>query len=525
MSSPSLAEFQFEIGARISRGDLPGVAVAAAGCRAAWPQDPAGWLLGSIAALLAEQKEAALTLVEARLAVDPRDLQCLLQRAECLLALGRREAALAAAGTAAAQAGEDPAALDAVGEFLVFAAAHGRALAIYDRAVAAAPRDATILSKRAVLHRYLGDFGSAERDFTAVLAIAPTDSDALMQLTELRRQSAERNSIPSMEAALAAAAGGSKDAATLHFALAKAYDDIGDYARGWTHLTSGNELERAGFHYESATDRGVVEHIIAAFPAVEPVRSDTTGERPIFIVGLPRTGTTLMERVIGNHSQVHCAGELAALSEAIGAAVATGAAGPAAGWLAYADAFGGLDGTAIASEYLARARVRRGDRPRFTDKQTTNFYYCALIFRAFPEARVVHLTRHPLAACYAIYKTHFRGTFPFAYDLSELGEFYAGYRRLMAHWHQVLPGRILDVAYEDVVTDQEATTRRVLEYLDLPFEDACLEFHNNPAPSTTASSVQVRQPLYDTSLNHWRHYAEQLAPLRAQLEAAGIPVE
>jgi hypothetical protein len=193
--------------------------------------------------------------------------------------------------------------------------------------------------------------------------------------------------------------------------------------------------------------------------------------------------------------------------------------------LDYAAALGQLDGELIAREYLARVRARRGNRPRFSDKQTANFFYCALILRAFPNARIVHLTRHPLAACYAIYKTRFWGTFPFGNDLDDLGDFYIGYRRLMKHWHEVLPGRILDVAYEDVVNAIEPSTRRLLDFVGVPFEEACLEFHRNPAATMTASSVQVRQPLYDSSLQQWQNYAAELTPLRKCLEAAGIPID
>jgi hypothetical protein len=137
----------------------------------------------------------------------------------------------------------------------------------------------------------------------------------------------------------------------------------------------------------------------------------------------------------------------------------------------------------------------------------------------------VHLTRHPLATCLAVYRTRFDGTYPFAYDLAEIGEFYIAYHRLMAHWHRVLPERILDVAYEDFVTELEPTIRRLLESLDLPFEAACLEFHLNSAPVNTKSAVQVRQPLYESSLRRWQHYASELAPLRVRLEAAGIPIQ
>jgi tetratricopeptide (TPR) repeat protein len=524
MSTPSLPDFQFEIGARMARGDWTAAAAAAAGCRTAWPADSAGWLLGSIAALFADKKEAALALVEERLATDPRDVQCLLQKAECLLALGRRTEALTSAHEGAVHAGNDAAALDAVGTFLVYAAAHSRALEIYDRAVEAAPKNAAIIGKRAEVHRFLGNFDFSARDHEAVLGISPMNPDALKGLAELRHQSADQNAVATMEAALAAAPAESEDITTLHYGLAKSYEDLGEYAASWRHLSAANKRQRARFQYDPAHERAVIGRIIAGFPHVEPVGADTTGEQPIFIVGLPRTGTTLVERILGNHSQIHSAGELSALSEAISAVVDALAPPLSEGWLGFASVLGELDGEPIAREYLARSRSRRGDRPRFSDKQTANFFHCALILRAFPNARIVHLTRHPLAACHAIYKTRFYGTFPYGNDLADLGDFYLDYRRLMAHWHSVVPGRIMDLAYEDVVTALEPTVRRLLDFVDVPFEPACLEFHRNPTATMTASSVQVRKPIYDSSLHLWKNYAAELAPLRARLEAAGIKI-
>jgi tetratricopeptide (TPR) repeat protein len=524
MATPSLPDFEYEIGARMARGDWAGAGAAAAGCRQAWPANPSGWLLGSIAALFADQKEMALALMEERLASDPDDVQCLLQKAECLLALGRRSEALSAAGQAADRAAGNPPALDAVGTFLVFAAAHPQALKVYDQAVDAAPTDVGILGKRAEVYRFLGDFELASSDHEAVLRLSPKNSDALRGLAELRKQSADQNSVAAMEKALAEAPAGSDDTTTLHYGLAKSYEDLGEYAASWRHLSAASKLQRARIKYDPAHERAVIDRIIAAFPTVESAGADSTGEQPIFIVGLPRTGTTLVERILGNHSQVHSAGELASLSEAIGA-VANQEAGPnSEGWLGYASSLGALPGEPIAREYLARSRSRRGDKPRFSDKQTANFFYCPLILRAFPNARIVHMTRHPMAACYAIFKTRFYGTFPFGNDLTDLADFYIDYRRLMAHWHRIVPGRIFDLAYEDVVTSLEPTTRQLLDYVGLPFEPACLEFHRNPAATMTASSVQVRRPIYDSSLQQWQHYASELAPIRERFEAAGIDI-
>jgi tetratricopeptide (TPR) repeat protein len=524
MTSPSLADFQREIAERMGSRDWPAAAAAAAACRKAWPAERAGWLIGSFVALLADQKEAALQMVEERLVIDPTDFECLLQKAECLLALGRRVEALASAEAAAVSAGTAPAALDAVGRFFASAREHTRAIEIYDQAIAAAPDDISLLTSRALLHRFVGAFDLAARDYDMVLAISPAHPDGLQGRTALRRHSTDHNTIAAMEAALASGPADRKDVVKLHFALAKSYEDLGDHAASWRHLVIGNGLKRAKIEYDPLVDQTIIERIIEAFPGVEIRTPDSTGESPIFIVGLPRTGTTLVDRIIGSHSLVHSAGELGSLSEAIGVTVGRKIPLGTLDWVGFASAFGDLDGESIAREYIARTRAHRGERSRFTDKNPINFYHCALIFRAFPNARIVHLTRHPVAACHAIYKTSFAGPLPFAFDLAELAEFYVGYRQLMAHWHRILPGRILDVAYEDVVTAQEPTTRRLLDYLDLPFENACLEFHRNPAAVIT-NSLQVRQPLYDTSLNLWRNYATQLAPLRERLAAAGIPVD
>jgi tetratricopeptide (TPR) repeat protein len=525
MAIPTLAEFEFEIGARMARGDFIGAGAAAAACRAALPSQSAGWLLGSFAALCANQAENALELIDECLARDSHNVQFILQQAECLCAMGRRDAAIAALQKVPAGPNAGAAALEAAGQILANMRAYREALALYDRGVEIAPQDVPLWMKRAFLHRVLGQFDLAMIDYEAVLALAPLNGDALKGLVELDSQTAERNHLPALNAALARVAPSSPDAAVLHFALAKSHEDLGEYATGWGHLCEGNRKERARSQYSLERDRAVIEEIIHGFPQIEAIRPDLTRERPIFIVGLPRTGTTLLERIIGSHSQVYAAGELPALSQAIGSALNPLPSGPSRSWREFAARLGSLDAETIARQYLALAHPQRGTRARFSDKQPTNFFYCALILRAFPRAHIVHATRHPLAACYAIYKTQFDAGFPFAYDLDELADFYIGYRRLMAHWHQVLPGRILDVAYEDMVGAQEATTRRLLEYLELPFEQDCLDFHLSAEPTTNrASSRQVRQPLYDSSLDQWKHYAEQLGPLRARLSGAGIDV-
>jgi tetratricopeptide (TPR) repeat protein len=526
MRAQTLAELQMEVGGHLSRGDFAAASAAAAQCRTDWPEAAAGWLLGSFAALFGQRKEEALALVEQFLAAHPGHFECLLQRTECLFALGRRADALAAAAAAAAVGASAAAALDAVGEALVNAGEHARAREIYERALAVAGNDVAILRKRAVLNVFLGDFDAAAADYDRVLRLSPSDPHALKGRAELRRQTVDDNSIAAMHAALAKLPADSYEAATVHFALAKSHEDLGDHEANWRHLSLANRLDRRRVSYDREQDVATIERIIQGFPQVEPTATDPSGESPIFIVGLPRTGTTLTDRILSSHSLVSSGGEPPALADAITAAVDRRAPPGSLDWLGFAAALANLDGPGIAADYLLRMQARRGERPRFTDKQPANFFYCGLIFRAFPNARIVHVTRHPLAACYAIYKARFRDrAYAFSYDLDELGAFYVAYRRLMSHWHEVLPGRILDLAYEDIVTALEPTTRRLLDYAGLPFEAACLEFHRNPSSTGTASAVQVRRPLYDSSLQEWRHYQAQLAPLAARLRAAGIPVD
>lgn len=534
MSHPPATAFEQEIGSHLSRGDLAAAAGAAAACREAWPKARAGWLLGSIIALMQTDSAKALALVEEWLRSEPADAQCLLQRAECLLAQGEHEGAVAAADAAVVHSPQDPRSLDALAEFFGQAGEHARALRTLELALAGPVTDpnqrATLLVRSAIEHRALGELELARKSYEAVLAIDPVAPQALKGLADLGRQTAERNWIAPMERALELLPAASTHAAVLHFGLAKSYEDLGDHARSWQHVTAANRTERAFIRYDSASDTGLMRAMEEAFAAPEaraPAAGAAAGESPIFIIGLPRTGTTMAERILSSHPQVHAGGELTAIADTILALTNRPEAPPVDARSAAAQ-IAGLDPGRVAAEYLARTRPFRRAGLRWTDKQLTNFLYTPLLLRAFPGARIVHLTRHPLAACYAIYRTQFNtqfnGSYPFAYDLMEIAEFYIAYRRLMDHWHRILPGRILDVPYESLVTDLEPTVHRLLDYVGLPFDPACLQFHRNPAPVLTASSVQVRQPLYDSSLQRWKHYAEGLAPVRARLEEAGIAI-
>jgi tetratricopeptide (TPR) repeat protein len=471
----------------------------------------------------------ALARIDRALAADARDPQFLMFRAQCLMALGRRPEAFAAVQAAERCAAADPAIWDAAGTLYSYGNDHQRALAAYDRAVALAPRNPQFLYNRATVRRFLGFLNESEADYDRVIALNPTDFEAYKNRTDLRTQTAERNHTADLETLISQPIADWRGEVQVRYALAKEYEDLGDYTKSFEHLRRGAKQRHDHLRYDIANDVATVQWIMDAFPGGSAPVSQEDGEvaedAPIFVVGLPRSGTTLVERILGSHSLLHSAGELDCFALSLVDAVrrATGRAQMPRRELVANSAT--VDFAALGGDYLQRVYLATGGSGRFVDKMPLNYLYCGLIRRALPNAKIVHLTRHPMAVCYAMYKTLFKDGYPFSYDLGEIASYYIAYRRLMAHWQATLPGGVYDVSYEALVADQLGETRKMLAYCGLDWEAACAQFHAHPAASTTASAVQIRRPIYDSSVSQWRHYEEQLAQLRTQLETAGLKVE
>ena len=397
-------------------------------------------------------------------------------------------------------------------------------MAAYDQAIALAPDEPHFTFNRATVRRFLGDLEGAERDYDRVICLKRDDYEAYLNRSELRTQTRERNHIQQLQSLLAAGIPHWRGEVALRYAIAKEHEDLGEYERSFEHLKSGARLRRAHLRYDVANDIATVEWIIQAYPESigTTSRSGSNQAAQIFIVGLPRSGSTLIERILGSHSKVHMCGELPQFALSVVAAVSRGSQ-PAPLTRQQLIARSALvDFAALGQDYLGRVNALGIRSDCFTDKMPLNYLYCGLIRRALPNARIVHVRRNPMAACYSIYKTLFQDGYPFSYDLQELGRYYVAYRRLMRHWSETLPGGIHELQYEELVADPVQQTRRLLEFCGLDWEDACADFHANAAPITTASAAQVRRPLYSTSVSQWRNYATQLAPLHDLLQEAGI---
>lgn len=394
----------------------------------------------------------------------------------------------------------------------------------FQRAVELAPGNAHFRYNLAMAQRMVGDFEAAETNLDRVIAARPDDGEAYHARSDLRRQSADRNHVESLEAALARLAR-RRASLPVAFALAKELEDIGEYSRSFAVLTQASQALRAALRYDVADDVAVLDRLRALHTraALARLRAASDNEECIFIVGLPRSGTTLVEQILGSHSEVFAAGELDAFQRSAIEAVARHS-GAIPAKLGFVDQSLAVEFTALGRAYLESTRPRTGHTQRFTDKSPINYLYAGLIHAALPRARFIALRRHPLDSCYAMFRTLFGAAYPFTYDLEDLGRYYVAWEKLMRHWEEVIGDAWLPVSYEALVTRPEHITREILAHSGLDWQPQCLEFSTRPAGVTSASAVQVRRPIHAESVGKWRRYAQQLAPLSTYLEANGIPL-
>ncbi|WP_240655535.1 tetratricopeptide repeat-containing sulfotransferase family protein [Paraburkholderia phosphatilytica] len=511
----------------------------------------------NLAFLLSTQGSYDEAARHARQAIDlnPRLVDAYLNLADVEISRQRHDAALRVLGMLDAFAPEHPAALAARAKALKQIAHTEEALAIARRAVALAPRSAdahhtlamtlqdlgltdeardayeqaatlpgtvaeTALVGCASLLMEAGRRDEALAAFEQVLARFPDSAQARAARSDLRTFVAGDPDIAALEACLAEGERRSLvDRVAAHFALGKAYLDIKDPDRAFRHLADGNRQKRASFDYDSAETGRWMERSAAVFTPERYARLAGLGAPstlPIFVIGMPRSGTTLIEQILSSHPQVTGAGELSALRLAIDELGS------------FPDRIATLDNEADAAArlracgeaYLARVAPLAGGRPHVVDKMPGNFLYAGAIPLILPGARIIHVRRDPVDTCLSCYTKLFSGQQPFAYDQTELGVFYRQYERLMAHWRELLPSNaFIEVDYEAVIDDLESEARRLTGFLGLPWDDACLSFHQNRRVVRTASVNQVRQPIYRTSKDRWRAYARYLGPL---LEALGV---
>lgn len=392
------------------------------------------------------------------------------------------------------------------------------ALAVFREALAIRPKDADLLHFLGVGLMEKGSLGEAAEHFRQALAVDPGMARAWLMLTQVKRQQERDAELAGMEAQHAKAPEGSLARMQLSFGLGKANDDLKDYGRAFDYFAEGNAIRRTGIDYDAAKTRAEFEAMKAVFdkPFFDKHRpSGIADDTPIFVVGMPRSGSTLVEQIIASHPQVYGAGELGILKTALGKQFPPAMKGGFPWGIAdmpdkaYAEA---------GQAYLDLLHARYQGFRHVTDKMLGNFLLVGFIHLMLPKAKIIHCVRDAAATCLSIYKVHFRGdSHRYGYDLGELADFHNLYTDMMAHWRTVLPDVVHDVRYEGFVADQEGQTRALIAHLGLPWDDAVLSFHETDRPVRTASAAQVRQPMYQGSVDLWKRYGDRLKPLLDRL--------
>lgn len=414
---------------------------------------------------------------------------------------------------------------DTIGCVLVRLGDHEGAQQPFEAAVAARPDRLDYRYNLAAAYGFTGRTEEARTHYEAILSADPGDARVHYALAILSRQTPEDNHVARLETALAHA-DRPGDALRIRYALAKELEDLND-PRAFDHLAEANETHKRSLRYDFTQDEAIFDAIEALFADGPALQGEgVTGTAPIFVVGMPRTGTTLVDRILSSHPDVMSAGELQAMPLAVKRLAATRSR-----TIIDADTLAAsrsIDPAALAEAYLAQASHHRPvDAKRVIDKLPANFLYAGHIARAFPDASIVCLRRGAMDTVWSNYKNLFASQsayYAYSYDLMDTARYYARFDRLMRFWEDLFPGRVLQLSYEGLVADQEGETRRLLDHCGLDWDPACLSFHENRAAVATPSAAQVRRPINAEGIGKWRTHEDRLTPVRDWLSAQGFDV-
>ena len=392
------------------------------------------------------------------------------------------------------------------------------ALEAYEHAARLQPEEVRLRMSIGHVQKTLGRRQDCEASYKQALHMDPGIAEAYWSLADLKNYAFGDAEVAAMHRLLEHDKRGRNNEAQLHFALGKAAEQRAQYEEAFAHYVKGNALRRLDVPFSIDNFERRTQRIRAYFDRKFFAARAGAGNRsraPIFIVGLPRSGSTLLEQILASHSRVEGTMELPNIIN-----IAYEFDDMVPGRDGYPETVGSVTDaqlTSLGTRYLEETRALRTDREHFTDKLPNNFNHVGIIQAILPHASIIDARRHPMDACFSTFKQHFAQGQAFSYDLEDLGRYYRCYLSLMDHWDAVLPGKVLHVQYEDLVREPEAQMRRLLEHCGLSFEPACLNFHETRRSVRTASAEQVRQPLYTTGMGYWRHFEKELEPLRQAL--------
>lgn len=448
------------------------------------------------------------------------------QLAKALSIAQRLQEARLAADQALALAPRDPWSFNTLGQVYTVTEAHRQATHAFLNAVTLMPECAPFRFNLANALLAEGRLREAEQEFDACIRHDAKFWPAYSSRASLRGWMPDENHIGTLHALIDENAHDGHAQLHLNMAIAKEYEDLQRYDDAFAHYIMGKRAGGAAKHYSHETDRALFDAIISSLPEAQPASAGFATREPIFVVGMPRTGTTLLERIITSHPDVTAAGELQNFGMAVKRA--SSSASRMMLDLETVTSLRHIDWRALGESYLQSTRPGTGRAKHFVDKLPHNFIYAGFIANALPDAKIICVRRNPLDTCLSNFRQLFSQQTPYfdyAYDLCDTGRYYVLFDKLMDHWKALFPTRILEVSYESLIDAQQDVTRRILAHCGLDWSEACLQFDQSKEPVATASAAQVRSPIYRSAMHRWKSYAGHLAELRELLESNGISVE
>ncbi len=507
----------------MNRGQLD---IAGDACRKALeikPDLPPGHFLVGLVALEAKDRKTAFSAFQSVVKLDPDHGAAWAQLAKLYMSEGQVNRADNALRETLRIKPDDPVVLDQIGTTLSLMGEHTAARSFFGRATTLAPNRPPFMQNLANNLVYHGETEDADTIFRDIIKLQPDSPQAHWALASSVK-AADDSHIKEMEQLAARRERDPRGRAFYLYAMGKEYEDLQQWEPAFDAFSAGAAARRQTVDYDEAAEIEMFDFLEKEYTAewLDSLPDGNPDPSPIFVLGQPRTGTTLVERIITSHSQVHSAGELQQLGLAVRRL--SRYANPKRFSAELFQLAKKLEPAQIGGMYLQTSSKMRGTTPRFVDKLPQNYLLVPLILKALPNAKIVHLVRDPMDACFASFKQLFADAYLHSYEQGEMARHHARYRRLMQLWRERFPGRFFDISYEDTARDLEPNARALIDYLELPWEDACLHFHEQEGAVTTASAVQVREPAHTRSIGRWKRYEQQLAPMVAELERAGVAI-
>tara|TARA_E500000178_G_scaffold25250_1_gene23262 strand:+ start:3949 stop:5517 length:1569 start_codon:yes stop_codon:yes gene_type:complete len=510
--------------AALNRGDL---ATAGEACKQALAIDqthvPAHFLVGLVA-LEGKQRQVAHEAFKSVVKLDRDHAAAWAHLAKLNVGEGRIAAAESALREVRRVQPNDPMVIELTGTVLNSLGEYEAAELFFERAHEMSPQNPSALMNLGNVRVFLGKIDDAVALFKRAIDLEPNSAQCHWGLANSAKAKDDTH-IKTMQGLIESGRQSKRSQGFLHYAIGKENEDLGNWPEAFSAFTQGARARRETVEFNEADETAMFEAIKETYTAHWLANCPAGAEdpAPIFVLGQPRTGTTLIERVITSHSQVYSAGEL----QQFGLAVrrASRHANPKRFSKELFIAAATVNPAEIGNMYLRSTAKLRDKSPFFVDKLPVNYLNIPLILAALPKAKIVHLVRGPMDACFASFKQLFADAYLHSYDQSEMARHHARYRDLMAHFRQEFPGRIVDISYEDTARDLEPNARKLINALKLDWEDACLNFHESSSGVATASSVQVREPAHTRSIGRWRRYETELLPMMGELTRLGVPLD